>query len=513
MPNKLQLDHIIFVLKGVLIGLIVGLIVSTFRWAIEKLLNLTTQLYRLSHQSFIVLGLIFIINIVIGLIVGWFIYQQPHISGSGIPEVEGQLNNQLQTSWWKILCYKFWGGILTLGAGLVLGREGPSIQLGAAVGQGWGKIFEKKDSNQKITLAAGAAGGLAAAFNAPLASTFFILEEIYHNFSPLIWMSALASSLSADFVSMKLFGLTPVLHLGQIPNFPLNNYWILFIISIILGVCGYFYQLILLKMPQIYHRIFPWLPRAFQGIVALILIIPLGFWQPHLLGGGNNLILNLNAVKNLPIITLVLIFCLRFIVSMIDYGSGLPGGIFLPILSLGALLSFILALVFIRLQLLSPKYLVNFIVFGMVAFFACIGKAPFTAILLITEMVGSLNHLMPLALAALIAYMTVDLLGGDPIYDSLLRKMLKENQPDHFSDNNQIFQLTIFNNNPLVDHQIKEIYWTEPSLVLKIKRGEHEITPHGSTTIRVGDILVLTTTIQEYQRLKEKNVFFTSSHT
>lgn len=149
----------------------------------------------------------------------------------------------------------------------------------------------------------------------------------------------------------------------------------------------------------------------------------------------------------------------------------------------------------------------------MVAFFACIGKAPFTAILLITEMVGSLNHLMPLALAALIAYITVDLLGGDPIYDSLLRKMLKENQPDHFSDNNQIFQLTIFHNNPLVDHQIKEIYWTEPSLVLKIKRGEHEIIPHGNTTIRVGDILVLTTTIREYQRLKEKNVFFTSSHT
>ncbi|MBA1393295.1 hypothetical protein EQ500_05365, partial [Lactobacillus sp. XV13L] len=254
-----------------------------------------------------------------------------HIMGSGIPEVEGQLNHQLQLAWWPLLWRKFVAGILAIGSGLVLGREGPSIQLGAAIGQGWGEKSETNPANQKVLLAAGAAAGLAAAFNAPLASTFFVLEEIYHNFSPLIWMSALASSLSADFISMNIFGLTPVLHLGKVPNFPLQQYWQLIILGIIIGLCGYLYQKILLAMPSYYHRFLGRIPRYFHGCLALILIIPLGYYCPQLLGGGNSLIIQLSSIKwSLGAIFGVLI--LRFVFSMIDYGSGLPGGIFLPIL-------------------------------------------------------------------------------------------------------------------------------------------------------------------------------------
>nr|WP_279383354.1 chloride channel protein [Secundilactobacillus collinoides] len=92
---------------------------------------------------------------------------------------------------------KFVGGVLAIGSGLFLGREGPSIQLGATVGQGVAAVTHNTGSQRRLMIASGASAGLSAAFNAPIASTLFILEEVYHNFSTLIWLSALASALAA----------------------------------------------------------------------------------------------------------------------------------------------------------------------------------------------------------------------------------------------------------------------------------------------------------------------------
>ncbi|MCO6540684.1 MAG: ClC family H(+)/Cl(-) exchange transporter [Lactobacillus sp.] len=391
------------------------------------------MLYRQASTNPTLILIILIANLGIGLFIGYLSQSQPHIMGSGIPEVEGQINNQLQLAWWPIFWRKFVAGTLAIGSGLILGREGPSIQLGATLGQGLGEYFEDNLPNQKVIFAAGAAAGLAAAFNAPLAGTFFVLEEIYHNFSPLIWMSTLASSLSADFISMNIFSLTPVLHLGTIPYFPLNRYWQLIALGIIIGLLGYLYQRVLLSVPKCYQYFFSRIPRAYHECIALLLIVPLGYFYPDLLGGGNKLILHL-ATIHWPISGIIALFLIRFIVSMIDYGSGLPGGIFLPILSLGAILGLLVSQLFVSWQLLPATYISNFIVLGMAGYFACISKAPFTAILLITEMVGSLNHLMPLALTALSAYVVVDFLGGAPIYTSLLENMQLKRTLTTFSD-------------------------------------------------------------------------------
>ncbi|KAA1037570.1 chloride channel protein, partial [Lacticaseibacillus paracasei] len=103
-----------------------------------------------------------------------------------IPQVEGQLAGELEMHWWSILWRKFVGGVLALGPGLFLGREGPSIQLGASVGQGLAAGFKLSGTDRRLLIASGSAAGLAAAFNAPIAGTLFVLEEVYHNFSPLV---------------------------------------------------------------------------------------------------------------------------------------------------------------------------------------------------------------------------------------------------------------------------------------------------------------------------------------
>ena len=489
--QQLNLIHVGFIAKGILVGLLSGLIVSLFRFLIEHSLIFWQFAYQKMHQNIWWGALVILILLLIGLINMKLIHQQPHIMGSGIPEVETQLGGNLKLQWWPVLWRKFIGGALAIGSGLFLGREGPSIQLGSSIGQGVAAGLKEKGTNERVLIASGAASGLAAAFNAPIAGTMFVLEEIYHNFSPLVWMTSLAGALSANFISSNIFGLTPVLHLQYTTSFPLRLYGHLLLLGIILGVLGIIYQKVLLALPSLYRQIKK-LPRRADGFIPLLLIIPIGYFWPQTLGGGNSLILSLAHHQPLALIVLGL-FILRFIFSMISYGSGLPGGIFLPILTLGALIGDLYGIVMANLGLLPRSLIMNLVIFAMAGYFAGIGKAPFTAILLITEMVGTLEHLMPLAVVSLVAYLVVDVLGGAPIYESLAERM-QVNQPHLVKAGHQDrLEVPVFEGTTFVNAEVRDIAWPKEILLVSIRRGEKELIPRGDTEILAGDTLIVLT--------------------
>jgi len=473
------------IFQGILIGLIVGLVVSAFRALIEWGLNLVRHGYETLTLSHVLIALAGAFVLTWG--VGQLLKQEPGISGSGIPQVEGQLQNELDYSWFSILWRKFVGGVFAIGSGLFLGREGPSIQLGAAVGQGLGEVSHATPTQRRVMISSGAAAGLSAAFNAPIAGTLFVLEEIYHNFSPVIWLSGLASALTADFVSANVFGQTPVLHLVYARSLPLPLYWHLLVLGIILGLLGFGYQKVLLALPSWYHHL-P-LPQHYWGLVPFLAMIPLGFWRPNLIGGGNAVIISFNTL--VPTVGVLLImFILRFVFSMVAYGSGLPGGIFLPILSLGAIIGAVYGQVMVSLHLLPTAYVMNLIIFSMAAYFAAIGKAPFTAILLITEMVGNLQHLMPMAVLSLVAYVTVDVLGGAPIYESLLARLL----PHQATDGPMLqLELPVFAGSRISGQAVGAIAWPPATLLVGIQRGQTQLVPHGDTVMHAGDLLQIHT--------------------
>lgn len=476
-----------FVLFGLLVGLLTGGVVAAFRFSIERILGFMQSLYRTATPGTVML--IIIASIVAGLLVAWLLKSEPNISGSGIPQVEGQLQGELEFHWWSILWKKFVAGIISIGPGLFLGREGPSIQLGAAVGQGVAQGFKKNGADRRIMIAAGAAGGLAAAFNAPIAGTMFVLEEVYHNFSPLVWITSLASAVGANFISLNVFGEVPVLHLVYNRPLPVSLYWHLLLLGALLGVLGFAYQKTLLAMPKLYS--FTHIPRALQGLVPFLLVIPIGLLDPAVLGGGNGLITGFN--RSIPAFgVLLVIFALRYVFSMVSYGSGLPGGIFLPILSLGAVIGAAYAVLMGDIGWLPRAYEMNLIIFAMAGYFAGIGKAPFTAILLITEMVGNLTNLMAMAVLSLVAYVVVDLLGGAPIYESLLRRMTTKNrlQAIHRMDR---LELPVYAGSVLDGMAVRDFKWPKETLLMAIRRGEDSLLPHGDTVIHGGDTLVILT--------------------
>lgn len=414
-----------FVWRGALVGLVAGTVVSLFRLAIEKLSQLVVASYQVAHQNLLILLAIAVISFFILLLVGYLIQTDPDIKGSGIPHVEGELKGLLAPNWWSVLWKKFIAGVLSISMGFMLGREGPSIQLGAMTAKGLAEGLKSTRLEKRIMIASGAAAGLSAAFNAPIAGLLFVVEEIYHHFSRLIWISALVASIIANFVSLYIFGLKPVLAMPKVmPFLALDHYWILIVMGLFLGVMGFAYEKIILNLSTDFDKVGKWLhlPQAFYALMVLPLILVIGYLSPNLLGGGNGLIISLSMLK-VNFILVLGYFIVRFIGSMLSYGSGLPGGIFLPILTLGALAGLLFGICFRDLGLVSQEMMPLFIVLGMAGYFGAISKAPLTGMILVTEMVGDLKPLMSIAVVTFVAYAIMDLLKGQPIYEAMLEKL------------------------------------------------------------------------------------------
>jgi len=490
-------------LEGILVGILSGAVVSMFRWSIAHSLKIFQGLYIAARSNLWLTIALLVFMIISAIIVGILIKGEPNISGSGIPQVEAQLGGEMNLKWWPILWRKFVGGIMSIGPGLFLGREGPSIQLGAAIGQGVGDLtHDNIGVNQRVLIASGAAAGLAAAFSAPIAGAMFVLEEVYHNFSPLVWITSLASAVSANVIALYVFGLQPVLQVPYEYSLPIKYYWHLIVLGIILGLMGRLYQIVTLSMPAIYNK--TRLPRYIQGIIPLILIVPLGMMFPNLIGGGNEVILNLDKYGS-SLIFLLGLLALRFIYSMISYGSGVPGGIFLPILNLGAIIGAIYAVAMSQLGLLPLYFESNLIIFAMAGYFACISKAPFTAIILVTEMVGSLKHLMPLAVLSLVAYIVVDLLNGAPIYEALKERLnLNSAFLNRVSKFNDRLEMPIYEGSSIDGKYIRDIPFPKDILVVAVYRGERQLIPRGDTLIKAGDRIVFMVNAGQRARVSKK---------
>lgn len=424
----------LYIADGVLVGIMTGGIVGVFRWIIDHTMQFLFTIYPILGKHPLYLIPYVLIMAIICLILGKLI--KPYLSdlvGSGVPQIEAVFLNENKIAWWPVLWRKFVGGLLAICPGLMLGREGPCIEMGALVGQGLGDKFLNSDEEYiRLLQQSGVAAGLAAAFSAPLAGVFFLVEEITFNFKPRECLMALAASFTADLMTLFFFGTTPCLYLPVKGDLPLNIYWSLPILGVLLGLLAYVYQYCLLSLKPWFSHI-KFIPKQYHSIIPFILIIPVGLWNAKLLGGSHDLIsslftssykLNLNKQSIAMAISIPLLyFVVRFVFSMLSYGSSVPGGIFMPILVLGAFLGVAFAMALIRSGFITEAYYPHIVVIAMATYFGAIEKAPFTAVTLLSEMVGTVEQILPMIITTFIAYFVLDWLGGRPIYEALRIQM------------------------------------------------------------------------------------------
>lgn len=490
--------------EGILVGLFGGVLVVTFRYLLEKAELLREHIYIVLHVNGSWATVLWLIALMlVSVCLGFIAYKVPMAGGSGIPQVKGIILGHFKMNWLKIIIGKFLGGILAIGSGLSLGREGPSIQLGAMAGQGVSRLLGRLRVEEKYLITSGASAGLAAAFNAPLAGVIFALEELHKNFSPAVLMSAMAASLTADLITQQVFGQKPVFDFRDLAVLPHNYYIYVVGLGVICGFLGFLFNWTLTKTLDAYKKI-TWLPKMFMSAPALILGGILGFVLPEVLGGGNKLIDSIGQT-NYGIAILLIFFAVKFLYTMISYGSGVPGGIFMPMLVIGALAGAIYGDVLIVYFHIDQKFFSNFIVLAMAAYFTAIVKAPVTGSILITEMTGSFDHLLALIIASVTAYVVSDILKTAPIYDTLLARSLVKKNRNIYSgwDNKTLIEVAVCLGSKLEGKRIMDIVWPPHCLLISIKRSEAEIIPRGNTKIIVGDYLFALANENESADIKE----------
>lgn len=499
--------HIVLIGEGIMVGGIAGFVVILYRMALEFAGDALNNILQYARQGLLWTGCWFAVLLALAWAVGKLLAFEPMISGSGIPQLEGEMAGKLDPVWWKVISAKFLGGFLCLLGGLALGREGPSIQLGAMAGKGVSKGLDRGKTEEKFLLTCGASAGLAAAFHAPLAGVMFSLEEVHKNFSVSVLMSVMASSLTADFLSSTVFGMTPVFSFQITEALPIGHYGLIVLLGVLLGILGAFYNWFTLKVQSLYNQA-KFLNGTSKLIVPFMLSGIVGLTAPELLGSGHSLIEYLTNV-DVMLGTVIFILISRFVYSAVCFGSGAPGGIFFPLLVLGGFIGGAFATAAVQYFGLDAMYINNFVLLAMAGYFSAIVRAPLTGIILIFEMTGSLNQMLSLSIVSIVAYITATLLKSKPIYESLLERLLKKHgaagDAEGAAHGQKILDSFVVQFTSELDGAaISEVEWPANCLLVAIQRGSEELIPRGKTRLQVGDVVVTLTDERDMANVHDK---------
>ncbi len=409
--------------RAILVGFGAGAIAVLFRALLAGADLLRNQIIAWSH-AFAYLGWIFpVLFSATGAVVAVALVksQAPETAGSGIPHLKAVLHRLRELSWGRVMLVKLTSGVLAIGGGLALGREGPSVQMGGAIGDGIARGLKMSSQDRLTLIAAGAGAGLAAAFNAPLAGLVFVLEEMQRDFRPAIFGASFLAAATADIVSRSVSGQLPVF---SVPNYalpPLVSLPAFAVLGVFAGGLGVLFNRGLVGTMDLFGRlkVGPLVISAAVGAATGLV----AWFLPDAVGGGNVLAETVLTGK-IAVAAIPLLFLLRFGLTLTSYATGAAGGIFAPLLALGALIG----LGFGNLMhLWAPRFAaepVLFAVVGMAAYFTAIVRAPLTGVLLITEMTGSYELMLPLLVSSFCAYAVAEYVKDLPIYEALLERDL-----------------------------------------------------------------------------------------
>jgi CIC family chloride channel protein len=410
---------------SLLAGMVSGLLGAVFRLLLDQADRLRDTLIAWAHGERLV-GFLLVVAACAGAtaVAAWLVRRfSPQAEGSGIPNVELVARGELPTPPYRLVPVKFLGGLLAIGSGLALGREGPSVQMGASTAHLLGKLFRRNEDECKTLLAAGAGAGLATAFNAPIGGAVFVLEELVRRFDTRTTVVTLGASAGAIAVARVLLGDAPDFHVEPLPYPGFGTVPIHLALGIVAGCAGVAYNRTILGTLAVADRLHRW-PVELRAALVGAAIALLAWFAPGVVGGGDAITQRtLSGTETVAMLSVV--FLIRFGLGPLSYAAGTPGGLFAPILVLGSQSGLLFGVLCHQwFPALAPHPTALAIV-GMAAFFTAVVRAPLTGIVLVTEMTASFTLLLPMLSACFTAMLVPNLLRDAPIYDSLRERTLK----------------------------------------------------------------------------------------
>jgi len=412
--------HILFTLT-VIVGCLGGVAAVGFHQSIDFLNDylLDPILGRPLLQRVVFVPLLLV---VVGLVVGVLLDRVvPFARGSGIPEVKtAYLFGPGPRLSLRTVLGKFALGALSIGSGFSLGREGPTVQICAAIGAAVGKVARQPTRIVKALISVGAAAGIAAAFNTPIAAITFAMEEVIGDLNQRLVGAIVVASVAAAVVERAMLGGRPSL---LVPSYSLGDWRELFAYALMGALAGLVATVFvrgLLELRRVVRdhvRLPVWARPAVGGLM----MAAIGLALPQTFGIGYPT-LSAALLGQLSWRRMTVLCVGKIAATVTSYGWGLSGGIFSPTLFMGAMLGGAVAHLVHPIAGPMPETVGSFALVGMGALFAGAIRAPITSILIIFEMTGDYAIILPLMISNIISYTVAARLQPVPIYDALLRQ-------------------------------------------------------------------------------------------
>ena len=470
--------------EGALVGLVGGALVTLYRLALSGAEGLLRSATTAAAGNPVLIALWFVALAAMLLVVSKAASWEPATSGSGIPQIDAEVEGRFDAPWLRVIPAKFLEGTIGALAGLSLGREGPSVQLGGMSGKAVSRALGRKRGEERLLVTCGAAAGMSAAFHAPFTGVLFALEEIHREFSGPLIISVMCSAVTSDFLVSQVLGVEPVVSLAFAQNLPHPHYLLVIALGILCGLLGAIHNRGMFLCQDLFDRLSKWplaarlaIPFALAGIAAFV-------W-PELMCGGDAIVEGLLApgVPALGAVAALLVG--KYLFTSVSFGSGAPGGTLFPLVVLGMCVGATFAAAGFALGL-DESFYPNFIVLGMAGLFSGVVRAPVTAVVLAFELTGSLDALLSVSIVSIIAYVTSGLTKTDAFYEHLLKRFLGDGEWESITEmpgEKDLSTIRVGAGSRMEGMTIREVPWPDGVRVVTIERAGEEIVPTGDTRL------------------------------
>lgn len=488
---------------GAFTGLLVGTIVYFFKFVAEWLTEKSIEIYH-AAQANPWIAVAVVAGAVALAFVAWLLQRwAPETKGGGIPRAEGVLRGILTFRWLRTAIAVVVNSWISYFAGLPLGSEGPSVLLGTAIGGGTCKLPLSHDSWNRYIMTGGACAGFAVATAAPVTGILFALEEAHKRFTPMIFLMAMSSVLFGVTAS-NLWGLA----LGHQPaplfdvasfmgEFHMEHIWIPLVLGIAVAAVACGYNLFVFLVGKLYDTKLKKIPHWAKLVIVFVLTAVTGliafgnFNGTDALFGGGGLIVKLADAEKFTWGIIFALLVIRFFTIAFATSSGATGGVFIPMLSIGALLGALMGKLFLVMGMPDELY-GTVVMLSMSAFMGATTRAPLTALVFMVECTWSFSNLFYVAITVFISYLICELVKVEPLYDVLLERMTE--QQNHGKTHKIVtLEYVVGDKAFAVGKSVRDILWPANTKVTaivaddKVKRMDDD----GEKKIHAGDKVTL----------------------
>ena len=505
------------ILVGCVTGVSVGVIVSFFNILMHYGEEFSRDAYAFVRANPAFLPLLLLTLCLGAFLIGVIIQFSTVARGCGIPQAEGATRGVIRFTWFRDITATFAACLLSTFMGLSIGAEGPSVLIGAGVGDGVSSLLRRNEMIKKYQITGGACAGLAVAANAPLTGIVFAFEEAHKRFTPEVFICAFSSVIFGVLARTVIYGFFN-LHTGfsfaayAFSELPVADYWYVALAAFVVAGSGVGFYYAAIGMRKLFrkirfqkHRINSFVRTAIAvgvgGVASLVTV--------YAMGGGHELIEMLGSgtgdveVFALPLVlSLLVILLMKTLVTAVNVGSGIPCGIFVPIIAIGACLGSLLNQAWLALGM-DASYCDIMVMICLATFFTTIIRAPITAVIMICEFTGSFVSLLPVVIGVAIGYFVGELSRTDGLYEELL-EIYKEDYHIQSEAVTEIFTITLSPACIADRREVRDILWPAGAKVTQIKRGENTILPDGDTVLHGGDILTVVCKTTAPQSVKDE---------